>query len=124
MTLQLYTEELFHYLKCGICDKSFTEIIKLRVHLIKAHKLQRNFKCEHCDKIFSKRFNLDDHIEVNHRQFPQGSVDDFLDCIDQICEETSLKKCNQCDKEFSSIYKFRQHRFVRDDNSVCSLSIQ
>ena len=78
MDLQLNNEELFHFQKCGICDKSFTEIIKLRVHLIKAHKQQRNFKCEHCGKIFSKKYNLDDHINENHRQLPQGSVEDVL----------------------------------------------
>ena len=109
------TEELFHSQKCGICDKSFTEIIKLRVHLIKVHKLQRNFKCEHCGKIFSQKSNLDNHIDLNHRKFSQGSLDNFLDNISQICEETSSKKCTnskkceQCGKDFDSISNLRHH---------------
>ena len=42
-----------------------------------------------------------------------------LDYIDQICEETNSKKCNHCDKEFSSIDKFKQHnyRFHNPENS-------
>ena len=109
--MDLHNEELFHSQKCGICNKTFTELIKLRVHLIKAHQLQRSFMCKHCGKIFSQKSNLEDHIKVHDRHFRQGSVDNVLEYIDQICEQTSSKKCNQCNKEFDSINNLRQHNY-------------
>ena len=67
-------------LKCTQCDKKFTAVGNLNVHL-RIHRGEKPFKCTQCDRCFSRLGNLQGHMRIHSVEKPF--------------------KCTQCDKCFT-----------------------
>ena len=75
---------------CEICDKTFSSVQALKMHIEVVHEGLKKFKCIKCGKSFSQEGYLKRHNEVVH-------------------EDLKKYKCKSCDKTFSSVYYLKMH---------------
>lgn len=76
--------------QCSQCDKSFSQISHLNVHVASVHDKKKPHKCTQCDKGFSQSSNMRRHIATVH-------------------EKTTLHRCSQCEKRFSLKSNLKAH---------------
>nr|XP_019527628.2 myoneurin isoform X1 [Aedes albopictus]XP_029731138.1 myoneurin isoform X1 [Aedes albopictus] len=82
--------------RCNKCDKNFTTKTSLTRHLKTAGHLSANdqvFECNLCSKKYPGQQMLDDHMQSHQN-------------------ETTIHKCTQCPKEFTSFEKLAFHTGV------------
>ena len=53
-------------LKCEICDKSFTNQIRLAKHIGAIHERNEAFKCDICDNSYSQKGSMTRHVASVH----------------------------------------------------------
>lgn len=88
--------------KCDYCEKSFTRLEKLYVHLEKVHGIRKEkkrkstFTCKVCDKIFLKKYHLTRHIARAHGQETQP-------------QRRTQFSCRHCDCEFDDYDQLFDH---------------
>ncbi len=82
---------------CERCDKTFSNVIGLRLHIRTVHLGEKRYKCDFCDKSFTQSHNLKHHIYVNHKG------------LSPMMKPTSSATCDRCDKCFSSNAALRLH---------------
>ena len=74
--------------ECDQCDKTFTEMRKLREHL-QTHNEIRLLQCGLCDKAFQRKSHLVEHLRIHTGEKPF--------------------KCDQCDRAFTHKGNLTQH---------------
>ena len=93
--------------KCDRCDKSFSSIQHLQIHINRAHSIitGKPHKCNSCDKSFSSHTQLEHHCIARHAT---GVKRKFL--------------CEQCDRTFHTdcmlIMHSRSHAVMKRQNTV------
>ncbi|CAG5122990.1 unnamed protein product [Candidula unifasciata] len=62
---------------CGVCNRTFSSICKLKIHL-KIHS--RIIKCDICDILFCEETELEEHNQEEHSStaYPEEEVDEFV----------------------------------------------
>jgi KRAB domain-containing zinc finger protein len=82
--------KFFQKIQCKICDKKFTRLDHLNLHVASNHNESKPFQCEiaECKKGFLRQEHLKKHIEAKHSE---GTKDKEI-C--DICQKTfTSKKC-------------------------------
>ncbi|VUZ51842.1 unnamed protein product, partial [Hymenolepis diminuta] len=52
--------------KCEVCEKSFCESTRLRMHVKTVHEGERPYSCNYCDKKFIWKISLASHVAKLH----------------------------------------------------------
>ena len=90
-TISDYTEEDYLKLKCKTCDKMYSSVKSLKMHIREIHERRNYYKCQSCGKTFTKTSNLKYHIQAIH----EGFDGDFT--------------CDSCGKIFSRERNLKRH---------------
>lgn len=118
----LTTHRRLHHLEpptvCDVCGKTYKNSLSLYVHQKYAHYKAR-FECPICKRCMVTQENLDNHIEVMHKQNEKLICDE---CGKMFTKKVNLRrhiinvhtdiksfKCPVCSKAFSQRYHLRQH---------------
>ena len=85
--------------KCVYCNKDFSQLVALKVHINRLHEQnEKNKKCHLCDSVFKIEYDLERHIAGVHNENPY--------------------KCKFCSKTFGIKSNLRSHTERIHDKKV------
>jgi len=87
---------------CTICDKAFTQKRSLKEHLL-THDTVRHYECRHCEKKFVQKNHLKYHLASQHAETAGNEV---------------RHQCAVCNKVFPFPYQLRKHVAVHGSKSA------
>ena len=94
LELHLRTHTNLKPFPCSVCEKAFTQKRSLKEHLL-THDTVRHFECQHCQKKFVQKNHLKYHLASQHAETTNSS---------------QLKhQCTVCGKVFPFPYQLRKH---------------
>ncbi|CRL00096.1 CLUMA_CG013378, isoform A [Clunio marinus] len=119
--------------KCLVCDKFFTTVGNLNIHL-KIHAGEKPYKCTVCGKGFIQSNNLATHMKIHTGEKPHGCQI----CGKRFSQSNNLKthirthtgekpfKCTLCEKSFNQKNNLTTHLRTHSDYhpSNCSMCNQ
>ena len=119
--------------ECNICEKEFSKKKQLNMHLDESHQgSDGNYSCNSCKKKFNSRYNFYRHLQFKKlkRQLlptkPESNNDTFEEKSDNT---TSILKCGQCEKNYSSLFNLKRHKKIHNENraaikcTICEKSL-
>ena len=104
---------------CERCDKSFSSVQHLKLHIVTVHKGLKKYKCIKCDKSFGQSGNLKRHNETVHMGLKKfkcnkcgkafGKAENLKIHNETVHEGLKKYKCKECGKAFGQAGNLRTH---------------
>lgn len=119
------------HVECDLCEQIFKRRYNLKTHMKLQHSdISGKVNCDYCSKTFSTHMSRWIHTKTIHKknwkykcnecEYGTTHLSLFQNHVKKHVEPLNLR-CDQCDKEFKSQYRYNVHMKIHEKGLTCSV---